>query len=192
MDATNWISLTAILVAPISVLAGAWMNSALTRRSKVEETERAALDAMLRALGEMKALLVDSTPSLVLNNELIEYENPKDAVAGLYSRWLKAREPFVLLAVTHPVEEVRNRAFAVQANAEWLLRILHGITEGKADPFHPDRAQKAFRTAWASANELGRLLSPFRAEKYRPDEQQNGVEGRSWEDYIARPDGNDK
>jgi hypothetical protein len=156
MNANNWIALVAILVAPTSALAGAWVNSFLAAKSKATETVKTAQADALIALGRMKTLLVDAQPSLILNNELREYAQPKDALAGLYKRWLEAREPLVLMSVTHPSPEVRDKAFALQAQAEMALRTVNQVLDGlQLDPM------ANWRQAAQTAGELGQLLSPF-------------------------------
>jgi hypothetical protein len=159
--ASDWISLVAVIVAPLSVMAGAWLNSSLVRRTKATDDDRAALADALVALGRMKALLIDAQPNLVLNNDLREYESPNEAIAGLFQRWVEYREPFVLLSVTHPNEEVRDLAFTLQGDVELLLRMLDDTIKG-AKHSDPSRTnEEAFHRATDTTLRLGRLLSPF-------------------------------
>jgi hypothetical protein len=75
------------------------------------------------ALGPMIALLLDSTPQLVLSGDLREYRDPASAVEGLYARWLKVREP-LLVVLAHSSDEVRDMGIELQAEAEMVLRKL--------------------------------------------------------------------
>ena len=156
MEPRDWIALVAVVIGPISVLAGAWTNAHLARRSKLQDADAAARREALDALGRMKALLADAVPDLVLGDGLLEYEGPEQAVQGLYQRWLTAREPLVLLSVTHPSEDVRHLAFRLQAEVEMALRAMHKTLGGdRAD------ATEWWNKATDSAAALGKLLTPF-------------------------------
>jgi hypothetical protein len=107
----------------------------------------------------MKAVLADSDPNLILNNELREYRDPMAAVDGLYQRWLAAREPLILLSSTHPSPEVRESAFELQASVEASLRMTAKAIDGGST----DSLTEWWRSAGATALRLGQLLSPFDA-----------------------------
>jgi hypothetical protein len=157
VEASDWIALAAVLVAPAAALAGAALNAYLGRRAReVERAEQAREDA-LAALGHMKAVLADLSPTLILNNELREYADPKAAIDGLYKRWLNAREPLILLSTTHPSAEVRDSAFDLQAQVEASLRMTAKAVDGGSQ----DGLEEWWGSAGASALRLGQLLSPF-------------------------------
>lgn len=163
MTPQNWIALVSVVVAPLSALAGAWVNATLAKRGKAEEADAVARRDALIGLGRMKALLIDSQPSLVLANDLREYETPTEAIEGLFRRWLEAREDLILLSVTHPSTEVRGLAFKVQAEVEFVLRTLDRIVKsGKTADDH-EAAQQAFLRASESTVRLGERLSPYTA-----------------------------
>ena len=161
MTPQNWIALVAVMVAPLSALAGAWVNATLAKRGKAEEADAAARRDALIGLGRMKALLIDSQPSLVLANDLREYANPNEAVDGLFRRWLEAREALILLSVTHPNMQVRELAFRVQADVEFVLRTLDKIIKRGETADADGTAEHAFLQASESTVRLGELLSPY-------------------------------
>src|SRR5687768_14944700 len=101
-------------MGPLGVLAGAWLNSRLSERATAVSREEGAREAALRALARMQTILVDAQPSLIMSNDLREYSSPEKAVEGLHRRWVRDREAFMELWLTHPLPEVRKLAFDVQ------------------------------------------------------------------------------
>lgn len=157
MKASDWIALAAVLVSPAAVLAGAFANSYLAARNTRARAEDRARQDALKGLAEMKSLLLDAEPSLILKNELGEYLGIDAAVQGLYSRWLMIREPLVLLSVMHPSEEVRDAAVDLQAEVEVAIRMTGRAAESprSSDPYD------AYTRAIETASRLGKLLSPY-------------------------------
>jgi hypothetical protein len=166
VEPQDWIALTAVVIGPIAALAGAWVNHTLSQRSRLAEESARSRTAALESVGRMRTLLLDAEPSLVLSGELREFETPEQAVAALYRRWLSAREPLVLLSVTHPVERVQELALTLQAEAEILLRGLHDATRQISEDSQykrrqePDDLRHRYAAAVHTSVALGALLSP--------------------------------
>jgi hypothetical protein len=111
VTASDVVALVGIVVAPLAVLAGAWLNSYLARKERVETQAEALRREAAKALGPMLGILVDADPSLVANADLREYATPQDAIEGLYKRWARAREALLVLHFSHPSPKVRQLAF---------------------------------------------------------------------------------
>jgi hypothetical protein len=122
MSPANLIALVSVITSPLAALAGVWLAARLSSKSRDEERQDRARKDAFAGLSPFAALVVDANPDLLLRNKLREYSSPEEAVSGLYRRWLVAREPLVLLWVSHPSERVRDLAFSVQAELELLLR----------------------------------------------------------------------
>ena len=163
MEASEWIALVAVFVSPAAALAGAYVNSHLASRNRRAESADAARSEALQGVARMHSLLLDAVPSLVLTNDLREYASPDAAVRGLYGRWLELREPLVLLSLTHPSPEVREAAFAFQAEVEMSLRTTSDAASNEAER---DHAEEMYRRAGETALRLGQLLSPFDARHH--------------------------
>jgi hypothetical protein len=118
-------------VSPLAALAGAWVSGRLAQKARAEEQVAKWRGEAAAALGPMVALLLDAEPSLVLNAQLHEYRDPQAAIDGLYERWLKAREPLLVVSFAQQSPELRNMGIRLQAEAEMLLRELSRFaTEG--------------------------------------------------------------
>jgi hypothetical protein len=158
VEASEWIALVAVIVSPAAALAGAWLNSSLAARGRRQEAADRAREQAIEGVAQMKSLLLDAVPRLIVGNELREYESLEEAVDGLYARWLKAREPLVLVHVAHRDPEVRHLAYRLQAEAEVSLRLSADAAKaGEVD----DNTQHAWEQAHFTADELGQRLSPF-------------------------------
>src|SRR5919198_1248271 len=95
----NWIALTAISVAAVVAVLAVWLNRVLSRRGRRDEQLQRWRGDAAAALGPMIALLVDAEPSHVLNNSLREYDSSRAAVEVLRSRWVRAREPLLVVSL---------------------------------------------------------------------------------------------
>jgi hypothetical protein len=154
MSQANLIALIAVIISPAAALAGVWLSARLTRQARIEEQQDRARQDALAGLSPFAALVVDANPDLVLHGQLREYSSPQEAVPGLYQRWLAAREPLILLWVSHPSDRVRELAFSVQAELEMLLRLMeHGDHTGLLQDKYAELGSKVL--------ELGQSLSPL-------------------------------
>jgi hypothetical protein len=165
-DANSIIALVGVIVAPAAALAGAWVNSYLARKEKAVAQAEASRRDVARAAGPMFGILVDAIPDLIRSNELREYDTPEEAVAGLYRRWTKAREPLLVLSFGHPSELVRKLAFALQAEVEMSLRFTErdlaagepkAYSHSTGDITAADFYRKAQTTATELAEEITRI-----------------------------------
>jgi hypothetical protein len=154
MSQANLIALVAVIISPAAALAGVWLTARLSRQARSEEQQDRARQDALAGLSSFAALVVDANPDLVLRNQLREYSSPQEAVSGLYQRWLAAREPLILLWVSHPSERVRELAFSVQAELEMLLRVME---RGDGTGLLQDKYAKL----GLMLLELGQSLSPL-------------------------------
>jgi hypothetical protein len=158
MDATQIITVVSLIVSPASALAAVWLTSNLaTGQRRREQEDRARADA-LSALGHLAAVYADAMPSLVYNGDLREYTSPEDAIKGLYARWNKAREPMMVLNVSHPSAEVRDLAFGVQGELEVVLRLTDDAIKSQGSL---DRAEHMYHQCGQKFMRLGGLLSSF-------------------------------
>lgn len=149
-DPQDYIALVSVLASPLAALGGAWLNSYLTRRQRAMEQAETLRKDMAASLGPMLGIVADLAPSLIVNADLREYDTPEAAIAGLYDRWSRAREPLLVMHYSHPSEKVRKLAFDLQATVEMSLRTTADLVEGK----HAD-ASAAYQRASAVAYELG-------------------------------------
>jgi hypothetical protein len=154
MSQGNLIAFLAVIISPAAALAGVWLSARLSRQARIEEQQDRARQDALAGLSPFAALVVDANPDLVLHGQLREYSSPQEAVSGLYQRWLAAREPLILLWVSHPSDRVRELAFSVQAELEMLLRLMeHGNHTGLSRDKYAELGSKVL--------ELGQSLSPL-------------------------------
>ena len=150
----DFIALVSVLASPLAALGGAWLNSYLARKEKsVEKAETARKDAAA-ALGPMLGIIADAEPSLIANAELREYDTPQDAIDGLYARWLRAREPLLVMHYSHRSEKVRKLAFDAQAMTEMSLRKTAQSIEAGGTGQTVAWAKDAYRQAGEVAGEL--------------------------------------
>lgn len=149
-EPANYIALVSVIVSPLAALGGAWLNSYLARRAKVEEHAETLRKETAQAVAPMFGILVDAQPSLVALGQLREHDSPKVAVEGLYRRWTVAREPLLVIHYGHPSEHVRRLAFSFQANVELSLREtaeIVGRIEAGLDPRDALEALEAKKTS---------------------------------------------
>jgi hypothetical protein len=156
----HFIALAGVVIAPLAALGGAWVNSYLAGKAKAADKAEATRKEWAAVLGPMLGILADAEPSLVANAQLREYKTPQDAVAGLYDRWLRAREPLLVMHYSHPSERVRTLAFDVQAKAEMSLRTTAVVVDAKPDeaPATTPEARDAYTRATDVAYELGQEI----------------------------------
>ncbi|MBV8863062.1 MAG: hypothetical protein JO082_15240 [Mycobacterium sp.] len=133
MDGSQVVALASVIVSPAGALAGVWLTSSLTARQRRRDQQDKYRDNALHGLARFMSLAIDANPSMVLSGDLREYTSPEDAIAGLYERWKVAREPLVLLAYSHPSDEVRRLAFDVQAGLELVLRRTDDLIKSNPD-----------------------------------------------------------
>jgi hypothetical protein len=152
----NLIALIAVVVSPASALAGVWLSARLSRRARLDEQQDHARQEALAGLGAFAALAVDANPQLVLAGQLREYASPAEAASGLHTRWLTAREPLMIVWMSHPSPQVRELAFTVQANLEMVLRITEKAAARDAASMSP--LTSAYDQLLKDMEALGRLL----------------------------------
>ncbi|MER5305768.1 hypothetical protein ABT039_40745 [Streptomyces lasiicapitis] len=155
MSASEVIALVAVVLSPVSALAGVWLSARLSERGRHEAQQEHVRQEAMTGLGTFAALAVDANPTLVATGQLKEYGSPRDAVKGLYERWLTAREPLMLLWVSHPSAEVRDLAFSTQAQLEMVLRRTEETLERPAE-----LPRASYDRALADMTALGQLISP--------------------------------
>jgi hypothetical protein len=156
-----WVALAAISVAAVVAVLGVWLNRLLSRRGRRDEQlQRWRRDAAA-ALGPMIALLVDAEPSHVLNNSLREYESSRAAVEVLRSRWVRAREPLLVVSLGQVSRELGELGIELQGEVGDLL----GTLETAADPSNDlervatkNEAYNQHASAWNLALQLSREL----------------------------------
>ncbi|MET8681724.1 hypothetical protein ABZW18_30110 [Streptomyces sp. NPDC004647] len=131
------------------------MSARLSERGRLSAQREHARKEALTGLGTFAALVVDANPALIATGELREYGSPSEAVTGLYERWLTAREPLMLLWVSHPSPEVRDLAFSVQAQLELVLRRTAKALERQAE-----LPGASYNKVLVDMTALGQSLSP--------------------------------
>jgi hypothetical protein len=150
------VSIVSVIVSPVAALMGSWVNSRLAQRQRRRDQQDTYRDNALQGLASFMSLVLDANPSLVLRGDLREYPTASAAIKGLYARWKKAREPLVLLAFSHPSDQVRTLAFQLQAGLEMVLRSTDDVLRSESPP--SDSLQEDYDECVNEGAELGRLV----------------------------------
>jgi hypothetical protein len=157
----NWIVLAGIAVAAAAALLAAWLNGVLSRRVRRDEQLRRWRRDAASALGPMLALIMDAEPSLVFKNPFHEYESSRDAVEVLRSRWLRAREPLLVVSLGQVSREMRDLGIELQGEVGDLLRLLDAATDPSSELERIASTNEAYTkhaAAWDLAVQLCREL----------------------------------
>ena len=173
MTAGELMTLVGVIVAPLAALAGVWLEKRLSSHERALRQEDFDRRASANAVGPMLSVLVDADCDLVTNSRLYEYATAKEAIRGLYVRWAKAREPLLILHVSHRSAEVRELAMSLQVEVEILLRAISTAVYDKAPevqlpsptdftklPSPRDAAYAWHSVAMSTATELVSSLQP--------------------------------
>ena len=156
-----WIALAAIIAAAVAAVLGMWLNRVQSRRGRRDEQlQRWRRDAAA-ALGPMIALLVDAEPSHVLNNSLREYESSQAAVEVLRSRWVRAREPLLVVSLGQVSRELGELGIELQGEVGDLLGTLETAAAPSNDLERVASKNEAYNqhaAAWNLALQLSREL----------------------------------
>jgi hypothetical protein len=164
MDAAVVIALVTVVVSPASALVAVWLTSRLGAEKDRRAQQNTFRTEALSAVSSFMGLVVDSAPGMVTRGDLREYASPQEAVSGLYERWKVAREPMVLLSLSHPSDAVRTLAFRVQEYEELVLRNIDSAVKAGRTMNDPDRQHQEVIADIAA---LGRYFLPFDGEGSR-------------------------
>jgi hypothetical protein len=156
VEPSDVVAVVALVVSPAAALAGVWLTARLTEKSRRAAQADAGRTEALAALARFMSVVVDAEPTLVYTGDLREYPSPTEAVKGLYVRWAAAREPMLLLSLTHPKEQIRQLCFQVQAEAQIVLRQVDDAIQASGDL---DPARRHYEKLTSDLSRLGQLLS---------------------------------